>query len=357
MKIAVYSIARNEEANVRAWAACARDADYIVLADTGSTDATWEVAEDLYGVKAHSIAISPWRFDDARNAALALVPADVDLCISLDLDERLQPGWREPLEKAFAAGVTRPRYHYVWNWLPDGSPGISFDRDHIHTRHGYRWRHPVHENLVPLGITEVAEHVDGVVVHHYADPAKDRSSYLDLLAMAVLEDPEDDRNAHYLARELMHYGQWIAAEGEFTRHLALPRATWNAERAASMRFLARVVMADRGDIAAAESWLLRACAEAPEYREPWLDLALHYLSRSNFIAAYAIALRGLMVTQRPLAYLTESGPWTGDLEGVVAICRTRLGSMMETGEPKGGSDDRTHEAADATDEPALEDPG
>jgi len=37
--------------------------------------------------------VHPWRFDVARNAALALVPDNV--CISPDLDDVLPEGWRE----------------------------------------------------------------------------------------------------------------------------------------------------------------------------------------------------------------------------------------------------------------------
>ena len=40
MKFAVNAIAKNEAANVVAWNACAAAADYVVLVDTGSADAT-----------------------------------------------------------------------------------------------------------------------------------------------------------------------------------------------------------------------------------------------------------------------------------------------------------------------------
>ena len=38
MKIAVYAIAKNEEAFVTRWVESAADADYVVLLDTGSSD-------------------------------------------------------------------------------------------------------------------------------------------------------------------------------------------------------------------------------------------------------------------------------------------------------------------------------
>ena len=67
MKVAIYTIALNEEQFVKSWYDAAKDADYLMIADTGSTDRTVELAREL-GIVVHSIKVTPWRFDDARNA-------------------------------------------------------------------------------------------------------------------------------------------------------------------------------------------------------------------------------------------------------------------------------------------------
>ena len=85
MKVAVYSIVLNEEKHVKRWFESTKDADYHVIADTGSTYKTVEIAKKL-GIQVYTISVKPWRFDDARNASLALVPADADYCIAMDLD-------------------------------------------------------------------------------------------------------------------------------------------------------------------------------------------------------------------------------------------------------------------------------
>src|SRR4030095_6726541 len=105
MKIAVYSIALNEAKFAERWADSAAEADYRVVADTGSTDDTAALLRGK-GVDVHAIAIRPWRFDRAREANLALVPADADVAICLDLDEVLLPGWRAALEQAWTPGTT-----------------------------------------------------------------------------------------------------------------------------------------------------------------------------------------------------------------------------------------------------------
>ena len=83
-KVAVYTIALNEDKHVKRWFESAKEADVLLIADTGSKDKTAFLAKSL-GISVFSIAVDPWRFDIARNAALALIPGDVDMCISMDM--------------------------------------------------------------------------------------------------------------------------------------------------------------------------------------------------------------------------------------------------------------------------------
>jgi glycosyltransferase involved in cell wall biosynthesis len=97
MKIAVYTIAKNEAKHVARWAESCKEADYRLILDTGSTDNTCQIAWDC-DVTVETETFDPWRFDHARNVALTCLPDDIDLCISLDMDEVLTPGWRKALE-------------------------------------------------------------------------------------------------------------------------------------------------------------------------------------------------------------------------------------------------------------------
>jgi len=317
MRVGVYAIAKDEAAFVERWARSAEEADYRLILDTGSSDATVTLARDLgVDVKVHSF--SPWRFDEARNLSLAMLPADADLCIALDLDEVLQPGWRDALEKAAEEGWTRPRYLYTWSWNDDGSPGLTYYGDKIHSRKGYRWKHPVHEVLVPDGIEERQGVVD-LEIHHHPDSTKSRGQYLPLLELAVREDPEDDRNAFYYARELYYYGRREEAVQEFLRHLGLPKATWAPERARSMRFLAELLPGAR------EAWLLRACGECPNRREPWVDLAQHYYETGNWAGCFSAASRALGISHRPVEYLSEPHAWGAKPWDLAALAAYHLG--------------------------------
>lgn len=319
MKIAVYTIALNEQQFVERWYESAKQADYLLIADTGSTDLTKKYAQNL-GINVIDISIKPWRFDDARNAALAALPGDVDYCIALDMDEQLQPGWRESLE-AMDATITRPRYKYTWGWNPDGSPGLTYGGDKIHARSGYRWKHPVHEVLIPTG--EESQAWIDLQIHHHPDDTKSRGQYYPLLRLAVQEDPDNDRNAFYYARELFFNNHWTEAIAQFKRHLALPKAVWKPERAASMRYLAKM------DHENQESWLLKAIAESPISREPRVDLAEFYYSKGQWLDCYAVAHSALKITQQPLEYLVESDAWGYLPHDLIAISAYNLDNYKE----------------------------
>lgn len=315
LTIAVYGICRDEADNVEQWAASAREADHRILVDTGSTDDTVERARAA-GVHVVSHTFDPWRFDVARNHALSIVPESVDLCLSLDLDEVLVPGWRDALEADYRPEATRYRYLYTWSWRDDGSPGLQYAGDKVHTRAGYTWRYPVHEVLVALG--DEVQLWTGLEIHHLRDQMKSRAQYLPLLELAVAEDPHDDRNAHYLAREYMYEGRNEEAVAEFQRHLSLPSAKWPAERAQSCRFLAKC------DPDRVEHWLRQAIAEDPDRREPWVDLAFLYFERQQWRECLAACQSGLERQRKPLEYLTEEHAWGSRLDDMAANCAFHL---------------------------------
>jgi tetratricopeptide (TPR) repeat protein len=322
MKVAIYTIALNERQFVDKWFEASKDADYLLIADTGSTDGTVERAREL-GINVVDVRVAPWRFDDSRNAALAALPIDIDMCISLDMDEVITPNWRPLLEAAWERGVTRPRYKHIWSWNEDGTPGLEFSYDHIHARKGYRWRHPVHECLYSYGIEEKQEWIEGLETHHHPDPTKSRSQYLPLLALSVKEDPYNDRNAFYYGRELYFYGKYIEAASELKRHLSLPTAHWAPERAASMRFIAKSLPEE------AEEWLRKAIDQAPGRREPWVDLAKLYYDRKDWVNSLQCAKEALTIKEKPLEYLCEAESWGSLPHDFAAIAAWNLGQYEE----------------------------
>ncbi len=191
-------IVKNEEHNLGACLASAAGlAGDIVVADTGSTDRTVEIARE-YGARVFSF---PWvdSFAAARNESLR--HAIGKWVLWLDADDRLD-------------GANHARMQQLLRTLPDANLGFvmkclclpdpvsrrSTTVDHVRLfrRHpALRWRYRVHEQILP-SLRELGGDVrwSDVVIHHigYQDPAlRQRKLERDfrLLGLEHAENPGD----------------------------------------------------------------------------------------------------------------------------------------------------------------------
>jgi glycosyltransferase involved in cell wall biosynthesis len=321
IKTCVYAISLNEIGQVDNFMEASKDADLILVCDTGSTDGTIERLREL-GATVYEIKQKPWRFDIPRNTALSLIPPDIDFCLSIDIDEYLQPGWLDAMQEAWDqhnGNVQRMAYDYTWNWKADGSPDKVFFADKMHHRKGYRWRHPCHETLYWDGPgPENRITVPGIKLHHRADNTKSRSQYLGLLKLAVDEDPSNDRMAHYYARECMFMGQNELAIEEFKRHLSLPNATWAEERCASLRYISRTY-GNMGKHDDSIHWAHKAVQEWQWTREPWLELARAAYRKQDWPTCYWAAAKCLAITGKGMSYITDSECWGSEPHDLAAL--------------------------------------
>lgn len=323
----VYAISLNEIKHVDLFMEHCQGADLVLVCDTGSTDGTAERLEQL-GAQVFRITQRPWRFDAPRNTALSLVPTDIDFCLSIDLDEYLQPGWTDALQEAWQQNqgeVDRMAYDYIWNWKTDTTPGTRFFADKMHHRRGFIWRHPCHETLYFQGTRpERRVTVPGIILHHRADPAKSRGQYLGLLEKAVREDPNNDRMSHYYGRELMFQARWDDCITELQRHIALPSAWWREERCASMRFIARCYM-NKGDLEQSRIWGHKAVQECPWTREPYLELARICYRMKDWSTVFFCVCKMLEITTRGTTYINDADCWGHEPYDLGALAAYYLG--------------------------------
>ncbi len=322
MKIVVYAITKNEEKFVNRWFNSMKEADEIYVLDTGSTDNTVELLKEL-GVNVKSEIISPWRFDTARNKSLEMVPFDADICVCTDLDEIFEPGWRNHLEEEFI-GANRLRYNYIWSFDKYGNPAVNFYQEKIHSRDGYVWVNPVHEVLKCNLDNEIVKTTDLIILKHYPDSTKSRSSYLPLLELAVKEDPSNDRNMHYLGREYMFYGEYDKAIEVLKKHLEMPSATWKEERCASLRFISRCYKL-KGDYDNACFYGLKAINECSYVREGYLECAYAYYLEKNYLLCSILLESALKIKSNTKVYINEPACYDGTIEDLLAVCYYYLG--------------------------------
>ena len=266
MKIAVYTIALNEERHVARWHESAKEADLLLIADTGSTDKTKFMAKSL-GIKVYEISVAPWRFDVARNASLALVPEDFDVCIQLDMDETLQPGWRPKVEAAFLAGNNWPIYKHVTSRTTDGKPRTYQHYFKIHPRKGFIWKYPIHEVLISQPGVAFKREVIDLEVDHTQDHTKSRKSYLNLLEMAVDEDPSDWRMNHYLNREYFYNKDWLKVLQSAYQCEAI-NGGWDIERGSTYMWASEAAHHLKMP-SLAEDWARKSTDSAPHFYEVW----------------------------------------------------------------------------------------
>ncbi len=322
-KICVYAICKNEEKFIDTWYNSVKDADKIFVLDTGSTDNTVELLRGKEKVIVKEEVISPWRFDVARNRSLDMVDVDTDICVCIDMDEVLLEGWRELLEDNWKSNTMRCFYTYNWSLDDNDSPLVSFYADKIHKRCGYSWKNPVHE-VLSCDMDEDYIVIDDLIVNHYPDRRKSRSSYLPLLELSVKEDPLNDRNTHYLGREYMYYGRYNEAIDTLIRHLNLFSATWKDERAASMRFIGRCYFnLKRYDEAIL--WYKKAIKEACYLRDGYVEIAILYSFLNDNYRVIYYTNKALKILNRPKSYINEVFSYDSTIFDLRSIAYYNLG--------------------------------
>lgn len=323
-KVCVYAICKNEEKFVDRWMDSMNEADLVVVTDTGSTDGTVEKLRSR-GAIVYIHEVKPWRFDVARNISLDNVPEDVDICICTDLDEVFDKGWRDKLEKVWDKDVKTARYLYNWSFHKDGTPDVQFTYFKVHSRHDYRWKCPIHEYLAYTGSEpQKVVFVEGMVLNHYPDPGKSRGSYLPLLEMAVQEEPENDRMNYYLGREYMYAGRWKDCINTLKGYLKLKTATWAEERCAAMRWIA-VSCHRLGDHMESYRWYMKAIAEMPDMREPYVECAKMAYETKNWPLCLFMVQEALKIKEKSKVYVNMGYAWDHTPYDYAAIAAYNLG--------------------------------
>ena len=75
----------------------------------------------------------------------------------------------------------------------------------------------------------------------------------------------------------------------------------------------------------AEKWLLRASAEAPHLREPWLEMASLLLKQENWSGALYFAEKALAIRERSRSYINEAESWGARPHDIAAVAAYKLG--------------------------------
>lgn len=345
-KICVYAITKNEEKFVEKWYESMKEADSIVVLDTGSTDNTVKKLQDL-GVTVVTKIIDPWRFDVARNEAMELVPADCNILISTDLDEVLEPGWAKPLKEKWIEGVhERAEYAYTWSHLENGKDGRVFRYNKIHSKN-WEWRAPVHELLWNkytdtnnYYTNQCLDLFNEVHLHHYPDQTKSRASYLPLLELRAKENPSDYYGLIYLAHEYYYRGFYNESINLLKRILKdfnhkidlIDKASCYLFMGDSYKSLGDDATENNKDICYNKAIIAYTYAITIDrsYREPYLDLAKVYLAQERFALAEAYIKEALSCSYRHYSWLERDISWTYEPYDLLCLATYYQGKINES---------------------------
>ena len=216
MTISVVMIVKNEEKMLGKCLESVKEADSIVIVDTGSEDKTVEVAKKYTDKIFHF----KWcdSFCKARNFANS--KATGDWILSIDADEHLKSPFssvRKALKEAKGD---------VLNVNVISNKGSAHKAPRLYRNlPDIYWKGDIHNHLSKTATVNT----DIEIVYGYS-PAhkKDPNRALRILKKSIKENPKLVRERYYLAREYSYRKQWKKCIAEVNRYLKV--ATWLPEK-------------------------------------------------------------------------------------------------------------------------------
>lgn len=124
----------------------------------------------------------------------------------------------------------------------------------------------------------------------------------------------------------MFYGMWDKAINQLMHHLNMPTAVWKPERCASMRFISRCHM-KKGEMQSALVWAMRAIAECPEAREPWVQAEEVAYSMEEWSLVRHFGLNAIGIREKLDIYINENKAWGAYPYDALAFAEYKLGDI------------------------------
>lgn len=327
-KIAIYTICKNEESNIRRFMESTEGVPVYVL-DTGSSDKSVELLKECGAIVEQKI-VYPWRFDTARNYALAMVPEDVDICVSIDMDEVLESGWSEKLQNEWKGNIGSYQYVSEWSDKEKTKPAVVGPRTKVHSRHDYTWVKPVHEMLVPKpGIIQNHCDLSFVVKHYRSEKLRD---YIPLLNMILESNPNDDVTRMQRAAEYFILGEYSAALKDYKIYLSLTHDLDDAFHRHRKSLVCTTIAQCYYQLQDPDNtmrYYLKALAEYPESREPWIRLAHIFDASHNPAMAYGFGVQGYQIKNRNTQDVADMSLWNENIEDLISRNYYKMQDILE----------------------------
>jgi glycosyltransferase involved in cell wall biosynthesis len=250
-RISVSMIVKNEESCLAKALESVKDADEIIVCDTGSTDQTIEIARQ-YTDKVFTDYKWNDNFAEARNHAQSKCTGDYILII--DADEYLEPGKMDELRtfdgkalnfQTISSGSGQMHYSIR---LHKNDPDVKW----IGSAHNYLNVPPSHTSAIKMYFDYSESH------------AKDPDRTLRILQKYLKKTPGKQREMYYLGIEYINRGQYDKAFEVYKKYLK--NGTINPEYIDVLILKARLYL-HRSDFENAKKLTLRAIELNPDFKE------------------------------------------------------------------------------------------
>ena len=220
ISLSLCMIVKNEEAVLeRILKPVSQVMDAILIADTGSSDRTKEIAEQYTS----QVFDFPWCDDFSAPRNFLLEKVRTDYWMWLDADDVLDEENLEKLKslkETLDPGTDVVMMEYAAGFDQSGRTTFSYFRERImKTSRNFRWNGAVHETVIPEGNIIYSD----VVIRHRkcgkGDPDRNLRIYEKMLAGGETLEP---RHQLYYGRELYYHQRYPETEAVLVEFLKNP---------------------------------------------------------------------------------------------------------------------------------------
>lgn len=259
--VGVAIIAKNEEAMIARCLESVKDADQIVICDTGSIDRTIEIAKQ-YTQEVYTDFVWCDDFSAAQNHCKSKMKTD--WILSIDCDEFLHDF--SEVRKAVELGKDMIRVKMI----AEGGNRLEFGFGRLFRNSpDIYWVQPAHKHL---SIGGEGEEIGDVKITYGWSPAhnRDPDRTLRILEKAVKEEKNPGRNLYYLGREYWYKRRYKECTETLGQYVQV--STWPAEKAESFLVMSQAYSAQSLDEDARDA-CLQAIKINPNFKEAIIWMA------------------------------------------------------------------------------------
>jgi hypothetical protein len=264
-KVVGYAICKNEEHNIEKFIQNVSNFDDVYVLDTGSTDKTVELLKQ-HNVKVTEKQYPSFDFAQARNDCLDLIPTDVDWCISLDFNERMDmpPSAIDDIRYSYLNSAYLTKC-FLYNF--DEQKYIEVEsKIKVHRRNGFSWVRPVHEEISRTSSWGNISSKSGLNFFKYSPTTAHKTSFYKELCLKEFEKNEYDP---YYIRFLLDYSfeekDWNNVYNYGIRYLNLTESQTNWFRPRTFILLSKYFK-QQNDLENAKDFAFHALSESLRYK-------------------------------------------------------------------------------------------